>query len=189
MRVLAMVLSVWLVACGSSGGDDAGTGDGCKGSSKSLLDDPGFECTPSKWQSIFGDLEIVPQGRSGKAAKLTYSGGAGAKFAYAGAVVADGQGQTYCVQSWVTGTAPVVKTQLITDTGTAVEFAEPLTTGFTKTPPVHGLDLKVPAGRQLKLTFYLPTTGGDTAAQVGQSVTVDDVDVWVSSSGKCDEQR
>lgn len=173
--------------CGPMQSDpDAGS---CKGSSQSLLADPGFECSPAQWKAVYGDFAIVDSGRSGKAGKVTFTGGAGAKFAFAADVTSDGAGQTYCVQAWVTGDAPVVKTQLITDEGQAAEFAEPLTSGFTKTPPVHGLNLSVPAGHALKLAFYLPTSGGSTAAQVGQSVTVDDVDVWISASGKCDESR
>lgn len=176
---------------------DAGV-DACAAPTKSpanLLTNPGFECgeaTPSGWQAIYGTIErAAGEGRSGAAVKLTV-GAAGGRFAYATPIVSDGAGKTYCAQAWVKGTAPVLRTVLLSSAnggGTQQRFAEPLDGEWQKTPPTNGLDLKVNAGESLQLFFEVDSvSGSQTAAKPGDVVYVDDVDVWVSS-GRCDEAR
>ncbi len=177
---------------------DAGQADPCVGPTKSpeiLITNPGFECgeaTPTGWNAIYGTLaRAVGEGRTGAAAKLTVSA-AGGRFAYTTTIVGDGAGKTYCAQAWVKGTAPIVRTVLVSARsggGTQQRFAEPLDGEWQKTPPTSGLNVTVPAGESLQLFFEVDSVlNSPTAAKAGDVVYVDDVDVWVSS-GRCDEAR
>lgn len=196
MRASLLSLLV-LAGCGSNMTADSGV-DLCAAPMKSpanLLTNPGFECgedTPSNWNAIYGTIERAPgEGRTGAAVKLVV-GAAGGRFAYSTPIVSDGAGKTYCAQAWVKGTAPVVRTVLLSAAnggGTQQRFAEPLDDQWQKTPPTNGLNLKVNTGESLQLFFEVDSVAGSqTAARAGDVVIVDDVDVWVSS-GQCDESR
>lgn len=196
MRASLLSLLV-LTGCGSTMTPDAGV-DPCAAPTRSpavLINNPGFECgedKPTGWNAIYGTVERAPgEGRSGAAAKLVV-GQAGGRFAYSTPIVSDGAGKTYCVQAWVKGTAPVVRSVLLSAAnggGTQQRFAEPLDDQWQKTPPTNGLNLKVNSGESLQLFFEVDSApGSQTAAKVGDVVYVDDVDVWVSS-GQCDESR
>lgn len=197
----AFLFALVLAGCGSQmmTTPDAGA-DSCAGPTKSpaiLISNPGFECgegTPTGWQAIYGTIErVAGEGRSGAAVKLIV-GQAGGRFAYATPIVSDGAGKTYCVQAWVKGTAPVVRSVLLTSgdglpANVQQRFAEPLDGTWRKTPPTNGLDLTVPAGKALQLFFEVDSApGSSVAAKPGDVVYVDDVDVWVST-GRCDEAR
>lgn len=192
MRGALIAFFFVLAGCGTTGGADAGQ-NACLGTPKSpanVLSDPGFDCGTDTWKaaSSYGEFKIVEGGITGKAGQITFKGELGARFGALG-VIADGQGKTWCAQAMVKGSAKVIDLLLVPSAGgQGVSFSAPLTSSWSKVRPSGGLDLVVPAGASADLLFRVQTSGPNAAA-VGDSVLVDDVDVWASATGRCDDAR
>jgi hypothetical protein len=183
------------------GDTDSGTTMNCNGTAKTpanVIPNPGFECGTDKWGAIFGTFEVVPGGRTGNAGKLTVTA-AGGRMALTPDVVKMGGTQTFCATAWISGTVPFMKLRLLRDDGNgaamAFEFSEQGPNpaggmGFHRAPP--SIVVKVPnqEAQRIQLVLEAQTNRSDGMnAQPGQYLLVDDVDVWASPSGKCDEIR
>lgn len=163
-----------------------------------LIPNAGFECGAENWGAIFGTFEVVDGGRSGKAGKIVVNA-AGGRMALLPDVVKNGGTKTYCATAWIQGTVPFMKLRLLRDSnggGQSFEFSEqgPALTGaptdFHRVPPT--LVVKVPNqdATRIQLVIEAQTNRSDgMSAQPGQYLLVDDVDVWVSPDGMCQEVR
>lgn len=199
LRVLALC-SLALIACGppASGGPDGGGGnDACRDTSKSpanLVANPGFECggaAPTEWSPIFGTLDMVSDApRSGtRAAKLTMTDALGGRFAYAVNVPTGGT-KTWCFNAWIRGTAPHMRLAVMRDDNTRVDFSSPVAAAWALVKPTKALDVANQGSSKLVFFFEMQTTRGDNMnAKPGDTLFVDDVDVWESPSGSCAETR
>ena len=181
------------VACsppppGPDGGVDAGS---CRDTAKTppnLLQNPGFECdsSPAEWSAVFGTLELVPGGRSGRAARLTTA--TRGSFRYSQEFAVDAGTRTFCFSAWRQGTAPFMRMKVFQGTGaTGIEFAEQVFSDWRKIPT-----LRVPNDNasKLQLVFEVQTNRTDgQSAMPGDTLLIDDVDVWESSSADCRENR
>lgn len=193
------VLALALAACGAPGdseGADGGTGggDGCT-ESGNLVRNAHFECggdAPGEWVAAYGDLDFPPgEGRGGgRAARVTMANALGARLAYTPALLADGGSSTACVTAWAKGTAPFMRVRVLRDTGTGVEFNAPLTADWQRVPPTLVLVAPNEGARTLTLVFELQTNRSDGQnGKPGDALFIDDVDAWLSPSGRCDEAR
>jgi hypothetical protein len=155
-----------------------------------LIENPHFECdsATAEWTgTIYGTFELAPGGRSGRAGKLTVTQGGG-RFVYTKNVAADAVGKRYCYSAWLSGTAPFMRIKLVSEkSGSAFEdsFSEQIFSDFRRIPPQATL----PIGQgttKLSLLFEVQTnrTDGQNAV-AGQTMLIDDVDVWESSNGSC----
>jgi hypothetical protein len=205
MRTRAWCLAVAVVlgaGCGGGGSNDGGDdGGACLQAGKSpanLVQNYGFECggaAPAEWTAIYGTLEFVTgEARSGqRAAKLT-ANAQGGRFAYAPDLVTNGGATTYCVTAWVKGVAPYMRLRVLRDDGgggfTSFDFNSPVPRTWERVPPT--ITVKVPNENKpkLQLVFELQTNRTDGQnAMPGDTLLVDDVDAWASTSGNCDEAR
>ena len=194
---LAVVACLVLVACGSptSPGTDAGVdAGGCDGPVKSppnLVKNPGFECggdAPAEWSPFFGDLTFVADAHSGtRAAHVTAISNGSAQFSYAPIVVtASGAARTYCATAWMKGTSPNAKLSLLVDVGgggTEYTFTSPVNGTWIRLPPSTSLKVPAPVNGKVYLRFQMK----DGVA--GNVLLVDDLDVWESADGRCQEPR
>jgi hypothetical protein len=182
-------LAALLAACpGPDTTTDGGTcADGSNASFPNLAPNPAFECgaPPEGWNApLLGTLE-VSAGRSGNAAKVT------AKTTTQGVVSLTSTAPvattplngTWCVSAWMKGTAENAVIILRRDQGGGrlldESFFQPLTGNWTKISNSARLD-----GTDVNL--YV--AAGMRAPQKDQVVEVDDVQVWKSPSGRCDER-
>lgn len=193
---LSVVPFLLLVACGSPVvPPDAGTTPTCGDPAKSppnLVQNPGFECggdAPTEWTPFFGDLAFVADAHSGtRAARVTAMSNGAGQFSYSPVVVtASGAAKTYCATAWMKGTTPNAKLSLLVDVGgggTEYTFTSPVFAGsWIRLPP--STSLQVPAPRDAKV--YLRFQAKD--ADAGNVLLVDDLDVWESADGRCQEPR
>jgi len=182
-------LAALLTACpGPATSVDGGTcEDATNPSAPNVAPNPGFECgtPPEGWNApLLGTLE-VSAGRSGNAAKVT------AKTTTQGVVsltstdpvATQPLNGTWCISAWLKGTAENAVIILRRDQGGGrlldASFFQPLTGTWTKISNAAQLD-----GTDVNL--YV--AAGMRAAQKGQVVEVDDVQVWKSPSGRCTER-
>lgn len=196
MRSLtAVVAAVVCCACSGSSTDDAGTG--CRDTTKTpsnFIENPGFECggaTPAEWSTVYGTLSFPSEGRSGRAAKVVVDQ-TGGRIAYT-VDITNGGTSSYCFSAYVKGTTPFMRLRVFRDLGssniTSYDFAAPVTTSWSRVPGTYGQ--KVPFGnaQRLQLLFEAQTGRSDGLnAKAGDTLFVDDVDGWVSTSGNCDER-
>lgn len=199
MRILAIALLV--AACGPSssstgtggGGGSGGSGGGtanCNSAAKTpanLVGNDGFECGDMGWSAQTGDLAVVTDARTGtKALKLTATS-AGGKFASTQPFVASTSGKTYCAVAYLKGTVANAQLSVLESKSGAVvdhTFSTPVaSTSWLRTPPSTNLEVRAAAGSKLYVRFVMhtPPAAGDT-------LLVDDVDVWESDDGKCKER-
>jgi hypothetical protein len=192
MRRLIVALAVWTaVGCGSTGPmvADAGVcGLGGK-TPPNLLQNASFECDGADaWSAVYGSLEIVAGGRTGRAAKVTVAQ-AGGRLAYAKTFAPEPGRKTYCFSAWVSGTAPFMRMRVLRDFGGSVQevaFSDQLSAEFHRVPT---LTVSADGAPKLALVFEVQTNRSDGQnATAGQTLWVDDADVWESSSN-CAEQR
>jgi len=188
-RPLALSLATLLTAC--PGPDMGGNGGACSDATTpsvpNVAPNPGFECgtPPEGWNApLLGSLEVTA-GRSGNAAKVT------AKTTTQGVVSMSSQSPvasaplngTWCVSAWLRGTAENAVIILRRDRGGGSlldeSFFQPLTSDWTKISNSAQLD-----GTDVNL--YV--AAGVRAPQKDQVFEVDDVQVWKSTSGRCDER-
>ncbi len=202
MRTPFFGLLCVLAACGSpSSGNDGGSdgGDGCDGPALSppeLVHNPGFECggaAPGEWGAIYGTLDF-PSGtaHSGmRHARITAGADGKARFAYNPDVAADAGTVTFCAHAWMRGTAPYMRLRLITDFGGNIvnnDFSAPLTPDWSRVPPSINLDAPNMNAKRVLLLFETQSNRPSDNSVAGQTLEIDDVDVWQSTSGQCNER-
>lgn len=194
MRLSLLSLAL-LAACGPmTGGPDAGSGN-CLDTSKTpsnVIENPGFECdtSPATWSGgVYGAFELVAEGHSGRAAQLTVKDALGARFVYAKDFAVDAGMKTYCVQAWMKGTAPFMRLRVLrSPNNTAVEQADQIAADWTHVP-LRPLSVTTDNAAKLQLVFEIQTGRSDGQnGMVGQTMLIDDVDVW-ESSANCSETR
>lgn len=171
---------------------DAGPG-GCKDTSKTpanLLENWAFECdsTPSEWSAIYGTLELVSGGRSGRAAQITVNS-AGGRLAHTRDVVVDGGTKSFCFSAYLKGTAPFMRMRVLRVMSGSVQevaFSEQIFSDWRKIPTLKVTNDNAP---KLQLVFEVQTNRSDNMnAMPGQTMLIDDVDVW-ETTGNCTETR
>ncbi|MBK7865482.1 MAG: hypothetical protein IPJ65_44165 [Archangiaceae bacterium] len=187
MRVLSCTLL--MVACSPPPNDgkmDSGTGDCGVAKTPANLVSGSFECgTASEWSVQYGELQVVSGGHGGsKALQLTATATGTGQFGYATAVVASTTGKPYCVNAWVKGTATDMRLEVLSQrSGMAQTFSSFVESDWLQAPPVTNLKVPVSMGDQLYLRIRIQN------GQAGQTLLVDDVDFWESTSGNCDERH
>ena len=195
MRALLLLSFVTLgfMGCGSPVvTPDAG---GCFDSPKTptnLIENPAFECgdatMPAEWSGIYGTLELAPGGKSGRAAKVTVNA-AGGRFAYTRLFAPTPGNKTYCFSAWLAGTAPFMRMRVLRDFNGSVQevaFSEQVFSDFRKIPTLKVTGDMAP---KLQLVFEVQTNRTDGLnAMAGQTMLIDDVDVW-ESTANCTETR
>lgn len=193
MRAFLGLTAVLLVACEPPVAMmDAGTPSACGAVSPNLLKNAGFECgatTPESWQGVYGTFATaVGEGRNGgNAAKGTFSG-VGLRFAYSGDVAANAGTKVFCATAWVKGTAPYMRMNLVRD-DLVESFAAPVSATWERVPPT--IKLKIDNANSKRLQFFFEAQTGRTDgmnAKAGDTLLVDDAEVWESPSGLCTER-
>lgn len=195
MRPTFLFAAMALSACGSTGGGDAGA---CLDTSKTppdVISNYSFECggaAPAEWTAVYGTLSY-PAGHTGRAAQLTVDS-AGGRMAYTPALGASGTTTTYCITAWVSGTTPFMKMRVLKQSGpsnfTEYDFSAPAGSIWSRIPPTTALAIPFDNAQGLQLLFEAQQGRPDGMnAQVGDTLLVDDVDLWQSASGRCDEAR
>lgn len=188
MRALSLLLTFTCVA------PDSGAPTGCRDTSKTpanLLENPGFECDtmPSEWSAIYGTLELVAGGRSGRAAKLT-ANAAGGRMAYAKDFAVDAGMKTF--SAYISGTAPFMRMRVLRVLNGGVQEvaqSDQLFGDFRRTPLGTALKVGNENAPKLQLVFEMQTNRSDGMnAVAGDTLLVDDVDVW-ESANNCGETR
>ncbi|MCU0700404.1 MAG: hypothetical protein MUC96_28165 [Myxococcaceae bacterium] len=189
----AVVLGVLVAACGPMPmTPDAG--GSCASALKTppnLAPNAEFECagTPPFRALGTGSRVETVTGRSGQALRFTTASGLfNNSLTSEWKVVATGTA-TYCLTAWLksTSTATVLRLTRFQPTsgqGLNQDFTSPgpLTT-WTKAPPNVKLDLSVSAGDEVTVSV------NDRTETAGTVIELDDVDLWQSASGRCDEAR
>jgi hypothetical protein len=176
---------------GAGGGGGSGGGSACDGAAKNppnLVPNAGFECGDMGWAPQMGTLDVVTDARSGsKAVKLTASSSGAGVFAYATPILSPAPGDNYCATAWVKGTVGNAKLSILTNNNgvqTDTTFSSPVATStWIRIPP--SLVLEVPDAKGTKVYVRLLLSQG----AAGDTLLVDDVDVWESPDGGCKETR
>lgn len=176
-----------LAACaGAEGVADAG----CSGAPRSpanLMVNGGFECggdSPTEWMAVNGVMTFITSGASEgtRAAKIvsdaTGTGGVGSSAP----VVKATSGKNYCINARVKGTASDVRLEVfgMSLTSAASPLASP--DKWVRVPPTTNLLIREPIDQQL----YVKVRAN--ASQAGDTLIVDDIDLWESTDGKCNER-
>jgi hypothetical protein len=202
VRTFALLLLAGLLAaCGSpSPGNDGGNNDACDGPAltpPNLIQDHGFECggaTQPQWSAIYGTLDF-PQGTAHSGsyhARITAGADGKARFAYQPNVAVDAGTATFCARAWMKGTAPYMRLRLITDFGANIinnDFNSPVTADWSQVPPSVKLSAPNMNANRVLLVFETQSNRSDGANSMpGQTLEIDDVDVWQSSSSACSER-
>jgi hypothetical protein len=199
-----------LAACAPPGGDDGGSGGGAGGSGGSggtcsdaksppnLLNNASFECgavEPGDWFARDGMFSLVSTGakHGQRAAQLTVpaTGSIDLTLAHSADVATDLGNRIYCATAWMKGTVPDAKLILRRVTGSAIEdftFSSPIAANqppgsWVRLPPT--LILEAPGAGGDRLLLLAQSRNGSP----GRTLLIDDADVWVSSTGRCDEAR
>jgi hypothetical protein len=179
------------VACGGGGSSGACTPSKTP---EVLAKDPGFECGGTDWSALAGTLALVSDAHTGTHAAQVTADGLGARLAPRVAVVTNGGPHTFCFTAWVKGTVPYVKLRALRNDNLGgfqeFDFSAPITSTWTRLPPDLVLSVQNQSAPSIELAIEAQTGRSDGAnAQAGQVLLVDDVDVWQSTSGTCDEVR
>lgn len=147
----------------------------------------GFECggdAPTEWMAVNGVMSFVTSGSSEGARAVqivsdsTGTGGVGSTKA----VVKPTSGKTYCINARVKGTASDVRLEVFGSQLTSA--ASPLNSPNTwvRVPPTTNLRVIEPIDQELFVKVRANAgTGGET-------LFVDDIDLWESSNGRCEER-
>ncbi len=196
LRLFAIAtLGALLAACpGPSSLDGGSRQDGgpeaCRPvtSPPQLVSNPSFECGTdtgaTSWFARSGELSIVSDAHTGaRAVKMTVgSDGLQAVLAYELDVDTELGSKTYCATVWAKG---MTKSDLVLRRfpGTDARFVGVPSATWKRIPPNLVLDATGDGAQRLLL--FVTTLD----AKPGDSLLIDDVDVWVSSSGRCDENR
>ncbi|MBX7100689.1 MAG: hypothetical protein K1X89_23450 [Myxococcaceae bacterium] len=194
MRATLLALAALLAACSGGGGASGGGsgGDGCTPvkTPPDLVQNGSFDCgasTPDNWGARDGTLAFTTDAHGGgKAALLTVPATGQGTLLYKPDVATSLGSQTFCGTIWVKGTAPDVKLILRKVFNGSVEdrtFSSPVTQTWTRVPP--NLVLDAPGGNATKLLLLVQTV----TAKSGDTLLVDDADVWASATGDCKDAR
>lgn len=189
MRLLGVLLLS--CACGSTSMTTDAGGGSCVDTPKTpanLVKNSGFECgaaSPSEWGAIFGTVTFPGgEGRTGRAAKLV-ADASGGRLAYQLDVVTAPSAKTYCARAWFRGTAPFMRVSLAT-AANVFSSNEQVTSGWKQAQYARANALKDDKV-SLLVEMQLGRSDGQNA-KPGDVLFVDDVDVWESASGQCDER-
>jgi hypothetical protein len=198
--IAAIALTVMLLGCPGpaetcpDGGCPADGGDPCLGPSAesvpNLLDNPGFECgsPPSGWYTTGGVLasEVENPKSGSRAARFLVPDGGVARLWHERDAIVDAGTKTYCANAWVrAGTAKDARLTL-RRVGTNIDenFSTPLTNEWVLLPPpTHG-PLKFTAQDEPRVLLGFTIQN----AKAGDSVIIDDVQLWESADGSCRER-
>jgi hypothetical protein len=214
MASTSRALAVFLLASaagwgcsGTPGGDDGGSGGGSGGSSggcteartpPNLLRNASFECgavEPNDWFARDGVFNLVSTGvkHGSRAVQLTVppTGATDVTFTHSADVANNLGTNTYCATAWMKGTVPDARLILRRVAGSALTdftFSSPIaanqpTGTWVRLPP--SLILNAPGAGADRLLLLIQSRN----ARPGDALFIDDVDVWVSPSGRCDEAR
>jgi hypothetical protein len=158
-----------------------------------LVQNWGFDCSGAaapEWAAIYGKLDFPDgAGRKGsRAARLVVSDETLARFSTATPIPTEPT-KTYCLSAWARGTAPHMRLTVVHDNASTLSFASPVPKDWGKIPP-SPFRVRNPSGSSIQPMFEIQTSRPDSEnAKVGDTLLIDDVDVWESSSGLCDETR
>jgi hypothetical protein len=96
---------------------------------------------------------------------------------------------TYCLSAWIKSSAQTTVVRLTrfeasSGSGLNTEFAMPgPVSAWSKVPPNVKLDLRAQANDEITVGVF------DKTETAGTVIELDDVDVWVSADGRCEEPR
>lgn len=111
----------------------------------------------------------------------------GASLGYGAAIIAnEGPLRTFCAAAWMKGSSPVAKLSLTVGGaggGTEYTFTSPLGPDWIRLPLSTNLKVPLPPGQTLQLRFV------GLGSALGQTVQVDDVDIWEDPTGTCAAPR
>lgn len=194
MRSRGFASLLLLVACGPMTSTmDAGMTGACMGPAKTppnLAPNGTFDCPnpTAEFRALgTGATVEVTSGRSGNALKFTSSAMVfGNRFGSTWKIVAPSAG-TYCINAWMKSTSTATTLRLFgaapgMATGFQFDMPGPLTT-WSKVPPNVKLDVTVKAGDEVTVSVE------DKTNTAGTVIELDDVDLWVSPDGRCQEAR
>ncbi len=145
----------------------------------------GFECGElSEWMGVMGTLTVTSTGAAegSHAAQIvidaTGTGGIGST----NPVVAKTSGKVYCASAKVRGTVSDVRLEVFG--GQLTSFGSPLNSPDTwvRLPPSTNLEIREPVDQKL----YVKVRAQNGKA--GDTLFVDDIDLWESADGKCKER-
>lgn len=194
MRLVCLCLVVLASACGpNSMTMDAGTTCSVPTLNPPNLARNGlFECgDPTlEFKALDPNSKVeVSTGRSGKGLKFTTANGIyGNRLGSEWKVIAPAAA-SYCLRVWIksTSTATTVRFYGLTPnsgvaSGNQFDMPGPVTT-WSQVPPNVKLDVSVKAGDELSVGIE------DKTNKPGTVIEFDDVDLWVSADGRCQESR
>jgi hypothetical protein len=196
MRISRVFVVMLASACGQPTPISDGGGGACVDTFRTpanLIENWSFECGAEKWGAVFGSFDVAAgEGRNGSAAGRLTVGSAGGRVAYVPPVATELGTRTFCATAWVKGTVPFIRVRLLRDFGGSVQevqFNEQLSGEWKRTPPSNPLRLTGDNAPKLLLVFEAQTNRSDGQnAEPGQTLLIDDVDVW-ETSGTCAEVR
>ena len=147
-----------------------------------------FECggaAPAEWMGVNGTLSFVTTGASdgSRAAKVVSDASGTGGIGSTSPVVAKTSGKTYCINAKAKGTAADVRLEVFGSLLTS--FGSPLSSpdAWVRLPPTTNLEVREPADQSLYVKVHAQ------GAAAGDTVIVDDIDLWESPTGKCDQVR
>jgi hypothetical protein len=151
-----------------------------------------FECgDPTTAFKALGTGATVTVGTGRTGAGLTFKTSStifGNRFGSEWKVVAD-TAATYCINAWMKSTSSATTLRLFgttpnsgTATGQQFDMPGPLTI-WSKVPPNVKLDVAVRAGDEVSVSIE------DKSNTAGTTIDVDDLDLWISPDGRCQETR
>ena len=197
MRAFLVSVPVFFFACGPmvKGAPDAGGQDLCNGPAKTpanLIENGGFECdlSPAAWagSSIYGTFEIVDGGHSGRAGKVTVNAGGG-RMSYAKDFAVDAGMKSFCFSAFLSGTAPFMRMRVLAGgTNQEVDQSDQIFSDWRRLPLGTALEVPNNNATKLQLVFEVQTNRATQNALPGDTMLIDDVDVWESST-HCMETR
>jgi hypothetical protein len=190
--VLFVLTSLFCFACGPMNPTPDAGNNACNGAAKTpanLIENGSFECEGG-WRAVIGELAFVDGGRTGRAAQGTVGQGLGStttRFATIKPVLENAGNKTYCVTAWLKGTVPFMRVRALRENpDTVVEFSEQVFSDWRRIPT---LKFTGDNAARITIVFEAQSNRGDGQnAMLGQSMLIDDVDVW-ESSNNCMEPR
>lgn len=143
----------------------------------------GFECALTTWSVAMGTGSAIDGGHSGAKALVLVANAQGEALVGANDVVPDSEGQVYCARAWVRGSSPEMRLEVRpTPSGKGSAFSSPVaSTDWVSVPPGDMMRVTTPRGETLSILVKMQ------GAAAGDTLEVDDVELWPSASGRCDD--
>lgn len=166
-----------------------GGGGGSGGQTDNLISNAGFEAAAlDNWFARDGSAELIADAHTGRqAVRLTApnTSSAIATLAYQKDVATDLGTNTYCGLVWVKGTCDVLLYLSTVSAGFKKDYTQgaPVGSGWGRVPEARVLS--VPGAQADRLVLMVQTKN----AVPGDTLDIDDVDVWLSPDGSCGETR